>query len=416
MTFDRDTLALLYGTDEETLSEQTALYDALAERFHTLFPDRQSVRFFSASGRAEIGGNHTDHQLGRVLAAAIQLDSIAAVAPAEDMRVCIHSEGFAPLTLDLGDLSPKDGEKNTTAAVVRGCAARMAARGYKIGGFDAAVTSSVLVGSGLSSSAAFEVLILTILDGLYNEGKMSPIQRAEMAQYAENVYFGKPSGLMDQMASSVGGLVAIDFGGETPQVTPLQFDFASRRYAMAVVNTGGSHDDLTDAYAAIRWEMEQVAQYFGEEKLSRVDPAAFEDALPKLRGKVSDRALLRAYHFFDENARVPLQAEALRAGDLDGFLRLVLASGASSERLLQNLWAHPEHQPLTLALELSRRMLEGRGAWRVHGGGFAGTILAFIPMDLLPAYRAKMDAVFGVGACKPLRVRTVGAYEVKIKS
>lgn len=408
-----DALAALYGG--EAVPVQAQRYARLAERFFARFPAHAQVRLISAPGRAEIGGNHTDHQRGRVLAAAVNLDTAAAVAKNEGRFARIDSEGFAPMEVDLCDLSPKEAEKGTAAAVVRGCAARMAALGFPVGGFDAVVTSSVLVGSGLSSSAAFEVLICAILDALYGNGALSPVLRAKISQYAENVYFGKPSGLMDQMASSVGGLVAIDFAADEPDIAPLSFDFAARGYALAVVNTGGSHDDLTDAYAAIRAEMEQVAAHLGEACLRPVDPKRFERELPTLYGKVSDRALLRALHFFDENARVVEQVNALKAEELDRFFRLVIASGESSWKLLQNVWAFPASQPIALALELSRRMLEGAGAWRVHGGGFAGTILAFVPLGKMGAYRARMDAVFGEGACQPLGIRPVGAYELKIQ-
>ena len=407
-----DALHMLYGRGPGVPDAQRARYRALKARFLQLFPEQTSVRFFSAPGRTEIGGNHTDHQSGRVLAAAVNLDTVAAVARNGERKARIYSEGFKPLEVDLSDLSVREEEKGTTTAIVRGCAARMREMGYRVGGFDAAAASSVLVGSGLSSSAAFEVLVCAILDGLYNRGDMPPALRARIGQYAENVYFGKPSGLMDQTASSVGGLVTIDFAQEEPDIRGLSFDFEEAGYALCIVGTGGSHDDLTDAYAAIRTEMEQVAACFGRSRLREVDADAFEAALPSLRGKVSDRALLRALHFFDDDRRVPQEVAALQAGDLARFFELVVASGESSWKLLQNLYADPGEQPLSLALELSRRMLEGRGAWRVHGGGFAGTIQAFVPQGLLEAYRARMDAAFGQGACVPLNIRPVGAYEL----
>lgn len=412
LAFPQESFRLLYGANPDILPRQEARYKALADRFSARFPDRAGMRLFSAPGRAEIGGNHTDHQSGRVLAAAIDLDTVAAAAPNGTLLVRVDSEGFAPITVDLSDLSAREGEKGTTAAVIRGCAARLKALGRRVHGFDAAVTSSVLVGSGLSSSAAFEVLICAIFDGLFGQGDLEPALRAQTAQYAENVYFGKPSGLLDQMASSVGGLVAVDFETETPKVEPLAFDFAAHAYALAIVNTSGSHDDLTHAYAAIPEEMRQVAACFGKERLRQVNPAAFEAAIPELRGKVSDRAILRAMHFFDEDARVLRQVQALKAGDLKRFFELIVASGESSWKLLQNVWANPTEQPLSLALELSHRMLNGKGAWRVHGGGFAGTILAFVPLSMLDAYRARMDAVFGDGACCPLNIRPVGPYEM----
>jgi galactokinase len=403
----QEALAALYGGEAE-LRMQPARYGRLAERFTVRFPGRQGFGFFSAPGRAEIGGNHTDHQAGRVLAAAVNLDTLAVAAKNDGTMARIYSEGYAPIMPDLADLSPRSGERGRTAAVVRGCAARMQETGCAVSGFDAVVTSDVLAGSGLSSSAAFEVLTLMILDGLFGRGELPEVTRAQMAQYAENVYFGKPSGLMDQMASSVGKLVAIDFGGETPEIRPIPYDFYQKGYALAVVNTGGGHGDLTDEYAAIRREMEQVAVCFGEARLGPVDPARFEAEFPSLRGRVNDRALLRAAHFFDENARVARQVDALLADDLPKFLSLVVQSGESSLALLQNLSADPHSQPLPFALELSRRMLAGCGAWRVHGGGFAGTILAFVPLRMLDAYRVRMDTAFGAGACRALRIRPVG--------
>lgn len=413
MVPSKQALAKLYGNDPQALAIQAKRYEKLRQAFTNRYPAEADLRFVSSPGRTEIGGNHTDHQSGRVLAASIQLDTVAAVAANDGAVVNIDSEGFPPIQVDLTELAARDAERGTTAAVVRGCAARMQALGYRVGGFDAAVTSSVLVGSGLSSSAAFEVLVCTIFDNLFNEGAMPPVLRAQISQFAENNYFGKPSGLMDQTASSVGGIVAIDFREAEPEVTALQYDFAAKGYVLAVVNTGGSHDDLTDAYAAIRAEMEQVAALFGQSRLRFVDPQAFDEQLPALHGKVSDRALLRAMHFFDENARVPQMVEALERNDLEAFFALIIASGDSSWKLLQNVWASPQEQPISLALALSERMLRGRGAWRIHGGGFAGTILAFVPTDGYAAYRQRMDAMFGAGACCLLNIRQVGACMVE---
>lgn len=401
-------LARLYG-DARAAAER---YRALLDWFASLYPQSRAVRLFSAPGRAEIGGNHTDHQSGRVLAAAVNLDTVAAVAPREDLRVTIYSKGFRPIMLDLSDLSARASERGTAAAVVRGVAARMTELGCRLRGFDAAVISDVPVGSGLSSSAAFEVLVCAVFDGIFGEGGMDAGLRARVAQYAENVYFGKPSGLMDQTASAVGGMVVIDFEREAPDIRPLAFDFAAKGYALAVVGTGGSHDDLTSAYAAIPQEMQSVAACFGKSRLREVDEAAFAEGIPSLRGKVSDRAILRAMHFFGDHARVLDEAAALEAGDLPRFFDCVIASGESSWKWLQNVWASPEEQPLSLALALSEQMLRGRGAWRIHGGGFAGTILAFVPLSMLGEYRARMDAAFGAGACVPLAIRPVGAHEL----
>lgn len=406
-------LATLYGTDSQTLVAQAERYASLLSRFAALFPGQGLPRLFSAPGRTEIGGNHTDHQSGRVLAASVNLDTIAAAEKKEGGIIRANSEGFAPCVVDLSALAPREEERGTTASIIRGCAARMREMGFAIGGFDVCIASNVLKGSGLSSSAAIEVLICAILDGLYNDGQMSPILRARISQYAENRYFGKPSGLMDQMASSVGGIVAIDFGGIEPEAGALRFDFAARGYTLAVVDTGGSHDELTPDYAAIRAEMEAVAGIFGKPRLREVEQSLFEKAIPELRGKVSDRALLRAFHFYDENNRVPDMVYALQDNDLASFFRLVIASGDSSWELLQNVWATPAEQPVALAMELSRRFLKKDGAWRVHGGGFAGTILAFVPMQRYDDYAAYMDAVFGKGKCCPLSIRQVGAYELE---
>lgn len=398
---------------EENVPAARERWNKLAARFHEVFPAQDAPRFFSAPGRTEIGGNHTDHQNGRVLAASVNLDTIAAARENGTNTVRIYSEGYAPFSVEIANLSPRNEETGTTAGIVRGCAAYLRESGYRVGGFDATISSSVLSGSGLSSSAAFEILINKIFDCLFNDGDLDAALSARIAQQSENRYFGKPSGLMDQMASSVGGMVEIDFEKPDAKIDALCYDFAAKGYKLAIVGTGSSHEDLTDAYAAIPREMKEVARCFGEEKLRFVSPDAFYARLPEFYGKVSDRALLRAMHFFDENERVPKQAQALREDRLDDFLKLILESGESSWKLLQNVVASETQQSLAIALELSRRMLsECGGAWRVHGGGFAGTILAFVPCAKMPEYREKMDAVFGEGACVPLQIRAVGATEV----
>lgn len=412
MQSKRADFSLLYGGEE--LSAQKERYAGMARRFAALFPAQGAPRFFSAPGRTEIGGNHTDHQSGRVLAASVNLDTIAAARENGLDTIRIYSDGYAPIQVEMKNLTPRSEEIGTTAAIVRGCCAGLREAGFRVGGFDAAICSSVLSGSGLSSSAAFEILINKIFDCLFNAGDMDAALSARIAQKAENVYFGKPSGLMDQTASAVGGMVAIDFEKPEAKIEALSYDFAAKGYALAIVGTGSSHDDLTDAYAAIPREMKQIANCFGQERLRTVSREEFEKSLPRLHGKVPDRALLRAFHFFDENERVPRQVEALRKDDLDTFLRLVIESGDSSWKLLQNLAQSSLDQPLVLALELSRRALDGRGAWRVHGGGFAGTILAFVPQDAMNAYKDRMDSVFGKGACCPLQIRPVGACEVAI--
>ncbi len=408
-------LATLYGGNENALAEQRARYAKLIERHEARFGKADGdICFFSAPGRTEIGGNHTDHNLGRVLAAAVNLDTVAAVTKSVDGMIVVDSEGYRPITVDTADLSVCEDELGTTAALVRGVAARMAELGYKVGGFHATVTSNVLRGSGLSSSAAFEVLMAAILDGLYNGWVLDAKERAQIAQRAENLHFGKPCGLMDQMASSVGGLVTIDFKDPTPVVEALPYDFKAKGYSLVVVNTGGDHGDLTDDYAAIPAEMKAVAAQFGKKVLREIDPAEMETAIPKLRGKVSDRAILRALHFYDDNARVPMQVTALREDELDAFLSLVIESGESSWKLLQNVYARAQEEQMALALELSRRVLGGRGAWRVHGGGFAGTIQAFVPDGLLDAYVKKLEASFGAGACTVLSIRPEGAVMMEI--
>ncbi|NLG25098.1 MAG: galactokinase [Clostridiales bacterium] len=410
---NRARLAALYGADR--VSEQLARYEALAGRHAEKFGACRGLRFLSAPGRTEIAGNHTDHNHGRVLAAAVDLDTLAAATPSDDGRVVLYSEGFArPFEVDLGDLSPRPAERETSSALIRGVAARMASLGYRVGGFRACATSTVLKGSGLSSSAAFEVLICAIFDALYNGFTVDAQLRARIAQYAENEYFGKPCGLMDQMASSVGGLVAIDFGAEPADVRAMSFDFAARGYALAVVSAGGEHGNLTAEYAAIPGEMREVARLLGKTVLRDLPQNAVMDNLARLKGAVSDRAILRALHFADENERVLALTGALARGDVAGFFGGIIASGESSWMLLQNLYVPGgDNQEMALALEMSRRLLRGKGAWRIHGGGFAGTILAFVPLDDFAEYAAQMDAVFGAGAVARLNIRSEGAALVE---
>ena len=371
---------------------------------------------FSAPGRTEISGNHTDHQHGCVLAAAVNLETVADVTlnGADVIRVC--SEGYAPVEIDIRDLSIREAEKNTTAALIRGVAAAFAARGAVLHGFDAAVRSTVLPGSGLSSSAAFEVLIGTILNELFFEKKLSAVEIAQIGQYAENVYFGKPSGLMDQTASSVGGMVFIDFADPAnPVVERLDFDFSAAGHALCIIDSGADHANLTHEYAAIPQELRAVCAQFGKEVLRDIPEAEFFAALPRLRGTVPDRAILRAIHVYQENKRVLRQAEALRAGDFDAFLRLAVASGRSSWMYLQNITpaGETEHQAVAVALALCDTLLGGRGAFRVHGGGFAGTVQAFVPLDLLEQFRSGIESVLGEGSCHVLSIRPEGGIRVK---
>ncbi len=407
-------LTRLYGERDGAIEKQTARYVRLADWHKNTFGEKE-IRFVTAPGRTEIAGNHTDHNHGRVLAAAVNLDTVAAVSANDTGIVTLYSDGYdKPFVVDLANLTPVAGEQETTYSLIRGVAARMKELGYKIGGFDAVVTSTVFKGSGLSSSAAFEVLICAIIDVLYNGFVVNAKLRAQIAQYAENVFFGKPCGLMDQMASSVGGLVAIDFGSEDPQVTAMKFDFEQAGLIPVVVSVGGDHGNLTNEYAALPAEMKSVAAALGGKVLRDIDPAEMEAKIAFLKGKVCDRAILRALHFYDENARVDTLVEGLKKGDVDTFLAMLIASGESSWKLLQNLYvAGSDNEEMPLALEMSRRMLEGKGAWRIHGGGFAGTILAFVPADMIEAYTARMNSVFGEGAVTPLMIRADGAYAVE---
>ena len=324
-------LNTLYGQREGMMVAQTTRYTALLKRHEDLFNTSGPVYMISAPGRTEISGNHTDHNRGKVLTAAVNLDTVAAVSPREDGVVNVHSEGYPAISISLDDLAAREDEKNTTAALIRGVAYKLQEEGYKIGGFDAAVTSTVRGGSGLSSSAAFEVMLCAIFDELYNQGTLDYKHRAKISQFAENVYFGKPSGLLDQMASSTGGLAYIDFQNDDPQVKPMNYDFSKKGYSLVVVNTGGSHDDLTADYASIPAEMKAVARVFGQEVLRQVQPERFFLSLPVVREKLDvpnvDRALLRATHFFDENRRVSDQVTALQEDNLEDFLRLVIESG-----------------------------------------------------------------------------------------
>lgn len=405
-----DRVATLYGAGEDVRALQKARYGKLVERFEKRFgAQKGGLCFFSAPGRTEIGGNHTDHNNGRVLAAAVNLDTIACVSRTDDNVIVVDSEGFAPITVELDNLDIREKDFGTTLALIRGTAGIMKEMGYKIGGFRATISSSVLRGSGLSSSAAFEVLIAAILDGLYNGFAVDAKTRAVIAQKVENVYFGKPCGLMDQMASSVGGMVTIDFKEQDAKVEAIACDFAAKGYALCVVNTGGDHGDLTDDYAAIRKEMEAVAAHFGKHVLREVELETVESHVGELRRACGDRAVLRALHYYDENARVLEQAAAIRGGDLPAFFDAVKRSGDSSWKLLQNVYARSTEEQMAMGIELSRRFLHGDGAQRVHGGGFAGTIQAYVPLDRLDDYKKLMEDAFGPGSCTALMVRPEGA-------
>ena len=376
--------------------------------------DCEPERYFSAPGRTEIGGNHTDHQRGRVLAGAVNLETVAAVKVNGTNVIRIQSEGYPLSVVDLGELSVVDAEANTTPALIRGVASRFTELGCKVEGFDAFVTSNVLPGSGLSSSAAFEVLVGTIINHLFFEGKVSAPEIAMIGQYAENVYFKKPCGLMDQTASAVGNLVTIDFfDKQNPVIEPVDFDFASCGHALVIVDSGADHADLTDEYAAITNELKSVCAYFGKDVLTQIDEAEFYQNLAELRKVCGDRAVLRSMHFYAENTRVVKQVEALRNGDFDAFLKLICESGHSSYMYLQNVIpsVYTAHQDVAVALGLCAHALNGRGAYRVHGGGFAGTVQAFVPYDLLEQFVKTLDGVLGQGACHVLNIRPHGGVE-----
>ncbi len=395
----------------EKLPSQRERWLSLLQDFRESFGDGPAF-LFSAPGRIEIGGNHTDHNRGRVLAAAVHLDIAAVARPREDGLVRLRSDGFPPLELSLHGLEPVPSERGSTASLIRGTAAYLKRAGYPVGGFEASLHSMVPVGSGLSSSAAFEVLTGSLQSCFYGGGGVPPETLAAAGQYAESVYFGKPSGPMDQTASAVGGLVAIDFyDTAAPSIERLQNNLASSGLSVCVVDTRGSHADLGDEYAAIPGEMGEVARALGAEALRYADENALLARLPELREALGDRAVLRALHFFEENRRVEEQRDSLERGDIPRFLRLVNASGDSSFQYLQNLYvpSRPREQGLPLAVCLARRLLGEEGACRVHGGGFAGTTLNFLPRSLLPRFTGLMEAAFGPGCVIPLSVRSRGA-------
>ena len=409
-TYER--FAHIYACGVEEAKAYALRVEKAVDRFEEWFGTGRDLYVFSAPGRTEVGGNHTDHQRGRVLAAGVNLDAIAVAAKRDDKTACVHSEGYNPDVVEVDDPVLKDGELGHSAALLRGMCTRFAELGCELTGFDAYTTSNVLSGSGLSSSAAFEVLLGTMINGMFFDDKLTALQIAQMGQYAENKYFGKPCGLMDQAASSIGSFITIDFADkENPEVRQINFDFAKSGYALCITDTHGSHSDLTPDYAAVPAEMKAVAAEFGKEVLREVDEAEFYARLPELRGKVSDRAILRAIHFFGDNARVVKQVEALESGNFEEFKRLVIESGRSSYMYLQNVYSptHANEQGVSLALAVCERLLAPVvGAWRVHGGGFAGTVQSFVPLDYVDTFAKEMDAVFGEGSCHRLAIRPVG--------
>lgn len=400
--------------DENVIEYQKERYIKALTSFEEIYGDKE-VEIYSAPGRSEVGGNHTDHQYGKVLATSINLDAIAIVARREDDVIDLKSEGYDRISVSLTDLDPEKAQEGTTKALIEGVVAKLKEEGHKIGGFDAYVTSDVLNGAGMSSSAAFEVLIGNILSGLYNDMKISPVFLAQAGQYAENVYFGKPCGLMDQMASSIGGLINIDFEDpKEPKIKKVDVDFEEYGHSLCIVDTKGSHADLTDDYAAIPEEMKKVAEFFDKAVLREVNKDDFYLNLPKIREILGDRAVLRAMHLFEENKRVDEQVKALEEGDFETFKKLIKESGDSSFKYLQNVYSSHDltNQSVSIGLAMSDISLGDKGVSRVHGGGFAGTIQAFVPNDIVEMYKKNMEHVFGEGACHVLKVRPYGGMKV----
>lgn len=412
-TYDEN-LKAVYVTDK-AVEEQKPRYVETLNDFGELFGYDREVNIMSAPGRTEVCGNHTDHNNGKVLAASINLDAIAVVSKNDDNIIRVKSKGHKMNVVDLDDLVPNEANFGSSTTLVQGVAATIKNLGYTVSGFDACTTSDVMGGSGLSSSAAFEVLLGSILSYMFNDGKISPVEIAKVAQYSENVFFGKPCGLLDQMASSVGTFVTIDFKStKDPVIKKIDFDFSKSGHSLCIVDTHGNHSDLTDDYAAVRAEMESVAQALGKNVLREVSYEEFFAALPELTGRVNDRAILRAIHFFNENKRVEKAVECLENNDFEGFKQVIIDSGRSSFMLNQNVYTpkNPTEQKLSLALAISKELLDGKGAWRVHGGGFAGTIQAFVPNDMLDEYKKTIEGVFGEGSCHVLIIRPVGGTQV----
>jgi galactokinase len=404
----------LYGSDAEVLKNQSKRYISLIEKFKSSFGQNE-LMIFSSPGRTEIGGNHTDHNFGRVLAGAVNLDNVAVAAANNTNIVRIESIGYPEFEVDLSVLTPVKKENFTSAALVRGIGARLKELGFQTGGFDCCVDGGVPVGSGLSSSASFEVLIGAIFSHLFNNGKLDPVQNAITGQYSENVFFGKPCGLMDQTACAVGGLVTIDFKDPSnPVVKKVNFDFVATGFSLVITDTGGNHADLNDEYASIPIDMKAVAAELGAKVLRQVSLDQVLEITPKIREKVGDRAILRAIHFQNDNQRVVEQVAALEKNDFKAFLGMVVDSGFSSYMYNQNIFPvnNVKEQGVSLALALSDLVLKGQGAWRVHGGGFAGTIQAFVPEKLLKKYISTLEHVFGKGACHNLFIRQKGADRI----
>jgi galactokinase len=408
----------LYGTEEKVLKEQADRYSNLLGDFQKTY-GKDDVFLFSSPGRTEIGGNHTDHNYGRVLAGAVNLDNIAVAAANGSNIIRIKSSGYPEFQVDISDLAIDESNFYTSGSLVKGICAKMLNNGYKTGGFDACINGRVPKGSGLSSSASFEVLIGEIINVLFNDGKMSAVENAIIGQWAENNYFGKPCGLMDQTACSVGGLITIDFKDPAnPVVKEIDFDFVSTGFSLVITDVGGGHDDAASQaeYASLPTEMKSVAAELGAKVLREVSLKQIVEKIPEIRKKTGDRAILRAYHFQGDNQRVVDQVAALENNDFQGFLKMVVESGYSSFMYNQNIFdvVHKNEQVVSLALALSEMVLKGKGAWRVHGGGFGGTIQAFVPQEKLDEYVETLEHVYGKGSCHKLFIRNKGAVKLEL--
>ena len=410
----RNLFAELYGTQNYVIEKQQQRYERAVQAFHEFFPTRTDIKIYSAPGRTEIGGNHTDHQRGIVLAGAVNLDVIAIVSFHNEGVIRVKSEGYVLAEIQLSDLNPNE-KDDGTMSLVKGVVTKFKEKNVTVEDFDMYTTSDVICGGGISSSAAFETLVGTVIDLKYNEGKSTPFEIAQYGWFAENVFFGKKCGLLDQTVSSYGGLVSIDFKDDSsPVIEKIDFDFEKYGYTLCVTDTKSSHENLTDDYVAIREEMKQVANYFDCEVLSEVNEKEFFSFVPNLRSFCSDRAIMRAMHFFAETKRAHEEAVALKNKDIDLFLRLVNESGISSGNLLQNLFSNntPTEQAIPLAIAMSKSILENKGAVRVHGGGFAGTIQAFVPAEMVKEYKDSIERIFGDGSCHQMKIRPVGGIEI----
>mgnify|MGYP003291464523 CR=1 FL=1 len=410
----RNLFAELYGTQNHVIEKQQQRYERAVQAFHEFFPTRTDIKIYSAPGRTEIGGNHTDHQRGIVLAGAVNLDVIAIVSFHNEGVIRVKSEGYVLAEIQLSNLNPNE-KDDGTMSLVKGVVTKFKEKNVTVEGFDMYTTSDVICGGGISSSAAFETLVGTVIDQKYNAGKSTPFEIAQYGWFAENVFFGKKCGLLDQTVSSYGGLVSIDFKDDSsPVIEKIDFDFEKYGYTLCVTDTKSSHENLTDDYVAIREEMKQVANYFDCEVLSEVDEKEFFSFVPNLRSFCSDRAIMRAMHFFGETKRAKEEANALKKEDINEFLSLVNESGISSGNLLQNLYSNktPTEQAIPLAIAMSKSILKNRGAVRVHGGGFAGTIQAFVPTEMVQEYKESIERIFGDGSCHQMKIRPVGGIEI----